>query len=354
MPQTCAGLEAIDRQPPPRYAAIDLGTHNCRLLIAAAADGRLTTVDALSRPVRLGEGLAVSGCLGEAAMARADRALALCARRIGAAGVVASRAVVTEAGRRAANAGTFFSRVAAATGLALEPIAAEEEARLTLAGCASLADPGLPWLLLFDIGGGSTDLVWAELGPAGAPRPVATLSLAAGVVGFAERFGGDRIDGDGFRRMVALIDDALAGFDAREGIAGQVAAGRVQMIGTSGTVTTLAALSLGLGRYRRSRVDGRRIGFAEIEALIDDLAATDWQTRAGIGCIGPERADLVLAGCAILRAICRRWPVGRLTVADRGLREGLILAMHDAARAAAAPAGVAAAAPTGVTGGGGR
>jgi exopolyphosphatase/guanosine-5'-triphosphate,3'-diphosphate pyrophosphatase len=315
--------------PAPAYAAVDLGTHNCRLLIARAeGDGRLAVVEALSRPVRLGEGLLASGLLGAAAMTRTVRALALCAGRIGRAGVVASRAVATEAGRRAGNAAAFFARVEASTGLAVEPIDADEEARLTLLGCAPLIEPGFPHLLLFDIGGGSTDIVWAERPASGPPRLLASLSLAAGVVGFAERFGGDRISEAGFAAMAEAIEPELAAFDDRHRIGAAIARHEVQMIGTSGTVTTLAALSLGLGRYRRSRVDGRTIGFDRIAALNAALAATDRPTRAAIGCIGPDRADLVPAGCAILQAICRRWPVGRLTVADRGLREGLILALH--------------------------
>ena len=328
----------------PLYAAVDLGTHNCRLLIAGpGAGGGLAVFDAFARPVRLGEGLAATGRLGDVGMERAVAALTRCAWRIGRLPVSATRAVATEACRRASNTDEFFARVRAATGLALEPISASEEAQLTLSGCAGLLAPGDPHVLLFDIGGGSTEVVWAGQRPGEVPVPLACLSLATGVVAFAERFGGDRIEASRFAQMVDAVDAECARFDAEHAIAREIARGGVQMVGTSGTVTTLAALSLGIGRYRRAKVDGTEIAFAEIARLSEWLAATDWRTRAAVPCIGPERADLVVAGCAILTAICRRWPVGRITVADRGLREGLILAMHaarsDARRPAAGPPG---------------
>lgn len=323
----------------PSYAAIDLGTHNCRLLIArAGVGGRVNLVDAFSRTVRLGEGLARHGTLGEAAMARALDALAVCSGRIAQARVVRTRAVATEACRRAGNAHQFLAQVRRVTGLDLQLISPEDEARLTLTACSDLLDPRFPWVLLFDIGGGSTEVVWAAQRPGAPPELLGSLSLGSGVVTFAERFGGDRVDAGRFAAMAGFIDAGLRPFDAAHNIAATIASGQVQMIGTSGTVTTLAALSLGLGRYRRARVDGHAIGFADIAELIARLAVTDWAARAANLCIGPERADLVIAGCAILDAICRLWPVGRVSVADRGLREGLILSMHADAAAARAEA----------------
>lgn len=318
----------------PLYAAVDLGTHNCRLLIARAGrGGRLDVVDAFSRTVRLGEGLARHGNLGESAMGRALDALTECATRIARAGVQRTAAVATEACRRAGNGAAFLARVRHATGLDVKTISPGEEARLTLTACTDLLDPHYPWVLLFDIGGGSTEVVWAAQRRGQTPQLLATVSMASGVVTFAERFGGDRVDADRFAAMSGSIDAGLRPFDATHNIAAAIAAGKVQMIGTSGTVTTLAALSLGLGRYRRGRVDGLAIGFADIGELIARLAVTDWAARAANLCIGPERADLVIAGCAILAAICRLWPVGRISVADRGLREGLIHTMQAEAAA---------------------
>ena len=316
------------------YGAVDLGTHNCRLLIARVEDERrMRVIGSFSRAVRLGEGVAVNGRLAEPAIERALGALEVCAGRMRGAGVRRSRGIATEACRRADNGPAFLERVEAETGIALKPVTPAEEARLTLAGCVRHLDRRYPRVLLFDIGGGSTEVTWIEQAPGRPPRATGLVSLPHGVVTFAERFGGDRIGADGYAEMTRTIDAALAAFDAEHAIARDVADGKVQMLGTSGTVTTLAALHLGLRRYDRRRVDGLDIGFDDIAAVSAGLAASDWSGRAANPCIGPVRADLVVAGCAILEAICRRWPVGRLRVADRGIREGLLLAMIAAERA---------------------
>ncbi len=336
-PRGSARAAASSDAAGPLYAAVDLGTHNCRLLVARrTADRRLAVVSAFSRTVRLGEGLACHAELAEPAMQRTLDALAHCADRIAHLRVRRTRAIATEACRRASNAAAFLARVRRETGLALEPISPAEEARLTLLGCTDLLDPRFPWVLLFDIGGGSTEVVWAAHRSGRPPRMLASLSLTSGVVTFAERFGGDQVDAERFATMASFVDRGLRPFDATHNIAAAIAAGQVQMVGTSGTITTLAALSLGLGRYRRARVDGITIPFGEIESLIARLAGTDWAARAANLCIGPERADLVIAGCAILNAICRLWPVGWVSVADRGVREGLILEMAESPPAAAA------------------
>ena len=310
------------------YGAVDLGTHNCRMLIARVEDDRrFRVIGSFSRAVRLGEGVSVNGRLAEPAIERAVGALKVCARRMCDAGVRRSRGIATEACRRADNGPAFLERVEAETGIALEPVTPAEEARLTLAGCLQHLDPRYPRVLLFDIGGGSTEVTWIEQAPGRPPRVAGLLSLHHGVVNFTERFGGDRIGADGYAEMTQTIDAALAGFDADHAIARDVADGKVQMLGTSGTVTTLAALYLGLRRYDRRRIDGLDIGFDDIAAVSAGLVASDWSGRAANPCIGPARADLVVAGCAILEAICRRWPVGRLRIADRGIREGLLLAM---------------------------
>lgn len=309
------------------YAALDLGTNNCRMLVARPQGRRgFRVIDAFSRITRLGEGVAASGRLSNEAMARTVAALRACADKMARNRVTHARLVATEACRRAANHAEFAARVAEETGLTLDIISAHEEAGLALDGCASLMEPGVPWALVFDIGGGSTELVWVKT--EGGRREVQGVqSLPIGVVTLAED-SGDRLNtAEGYAEAVAAIQTRLAGFEQQHGIARLLGAGRVQMLGTSGTVTTLAALHLDLERYERSLVDGLDLHFEHIAGVTRRLAGMSTADRARHPCIGPERADLVLAGCAILEAMCRLWPLTSLRVADRGVREGLLLAM---------------------------
>jgi exopolyphosphatase/guanosine-5'-triphosphate,3'-diphosphate pyrophosphatase len=308
------------------YAALDLGTNNCRLLVARANGGGFRVIDAFSRIVRLGEGVNATGVLSEAAILRTLDALKVCAAKIAHRGVTRARYVATEACRRAENCESFLDRVRQATGIAIETITTAEEARLAVNGCASLLDPTLPYAIVFDIGGGSTELVWLRLpaDPAREPEILGVVSLPFGVVTFTERYGGDAIAGEDYEAMVGEAQAAMAEFARRHDIAAVVAGGGVQMLGSSGTVTTLAGLHLGLSRYNRNVVDGSTLLFEDIRAVSRRLAAVDFAERAAHPCIGSERADLVVAGCAILEAICRLWPVGRLRVADRGVREGIL------------------------------
>jgi exopolyphosphatase/guanosine-5'-triphosphate,3'-diphosphate pyrophosphatase len=314
------------------YAALDLGTNNCRLLVArrtaeASPAAPFRVIDAFSRIVRLGEGLAASGMLSEAAMARTLEALKICADKIALHQVAGLRSIATEACRRAGNCAEFMSRVESATGLTLEIITAAEEARLVVAGCAPLLNASIPYALVFDIGGGSTELVWLTLEPDATPRIIDSLSLPHGVVTLSDRYGGREVPEATYAAMVAEIDAALRGIEERHGIAPRIAAGEVQMLGSSGTVTTLAAVHLNLRHYSRRRVDGVVLRFDDLHRASRRLARQSHDERASNPCIGVERADLVLAGCAILEAICRLWPVGRLRVADRGIREGILVGL---------------------------
>jgi exopolyphosphatase / guanosine-5'-triphosphate,3'-diphosphate pyrophosphatase len=310
----------------PIFAALDLGTNNCRLLVARAANGAFQVIDAFSRIVRLGERVSSTGALGVDAMERSLDALHICAAKLRRRAVTGFRGVATEACRRAANGGDFLARVARETGLRLEVIAPNEEARLALAGCAPLLDPSVPRAILFDIGGGSTEVIWATHDARGW-RIADSISLGCGVVSFAEHFGGDRISAEDYEEMVRRIAVLLAPFEARNCIAAHVAGQRVQMLGTSGTVTTIAGVRMDLPRYQRALVDGSWLLLDEVISASRQLAALDWAGRAAHPCIGPGRADLVVAGCAILEAICLAWPIARLRVADRGLREGIILGL---------------------------
>lgn len=320
------------RRPPirvdgPTYGALDLGTNNCRLLVAQPTADGFEVVDAFSRIVRLGEGLATTGRLSDRAIGRTIDALRICARKLRRHRTERSRLIATEACRLAENCPNFIKRVAAETGLDLEIISAEEEARLALIGCAPLLDGPEPNAVVFDIGGGSTEVIWVRGGADGELDAAVTdcLSIPAGVVNFAERYGGDAFEAEEYEAMVADATAMLAEFEQKHGIAQKVAAGEVQMLGTSGTVTTLASVHMGLRHYDRSKIDGCYMDLEDIKATTRRLAGLDYAERADIGCIGLQRADLVVGGAAILDAICRLWPVPRLRVADRGLREGILL-----------------------------
>jgi exopolyphosphatase/guanosine-5'-triphosphate,3'-diphosphate pyrophosphatase len=318
------------------FAALDLGTTNCRLLVARQVGDTLRVIDSFSRIVRLGEGLEASGVLSEAAMERTIEALGVCSSKLRQRRVTRARFVATEACRRAANCNEFLGRVRNATGLELEIIQTGEEARLALAGCAPLLDPHEPHAVVFDIGGGSTEILWVGVNPAGGGKSLTEvrgiISIPFGVVALTERFHGGETSPAVFEEMVELVRSQFLDFDARWGISRQIALGGVQMLGSSGTVTTLAGIQLGLSRYDRSRVDGITLGFSDIAAVTADLVDMDGVERAAQPCIGLGRADLMLAGCAILKAICTIWPAGRLRVADRGVREGILAGLMAEAR----------------------
>lgn len=310
----------------PLYAALDLGTNNCRLLIARPVWDGFRVVDAFSRIVRLGEGLGGSGRLSSDAILRAIEALKICRDKIVSRGVQRTRLIATEACRAAENGCEFSERVRQETGLELEIIDRGTEARLAALGCAPLADPQSDGVLIFDIGGGSSELVWLERqkhGFSGEPRIRSWLSLPIGVVTLAEHHGGNEVTEEVFEAMVRQVEPMLDAFPEKEAL--RRACGKVHMLGTSGTVTTLAGVHMDLPRYDRRRVDGTWLSDAQISTVVGRLRAMSYEERVANPCIGRERADLVLAGCAILEAFRRRFPCTRLRVADRGLREGMLI-----------------------------
>lgn len=309
--------------------ALDLGTNNCRLLIAEPSrHNTFRVVDAFSRIVRLGEGVALNGALSEPAIARTLDALAVCVQRMRRRGVTHARAVATEACRRARNGEAFLGRVEAELGLKLEIISAAEEARLAVAGCTPLLDPGRTTALVFDIGGGSTELAWIDVRGPDQAEMIDWVSLPLGVVTLAERHGGLAVTPAIYRDMVADVSGRLQDFRAAHPVPPK-AAGGFQLLGTSGTVTTLAAVHLRLPRYDRSRVDGVWLERQAIGRVIAELRRLPYEARARHPCIGRDRADLVLAGCAILDAVLAAWPASRMRIADRGLREGLLVGLMD-------------------------
>ena len=311
----------------PVYAAIDLGTNNCRLLVAKPMGATFKVIDSFSRIVRLGEGLTASGKLTDDAIERTTEALKVCAQKIKRHKTQFIRSVATEACRQASNSQTFFDHIKNETGVHLEAIAAEEEAYLTLAGCLPLIDGNTDHALVFDIGGGSTEIMWIAKDDQGTPVLHDTISIQVGVVSLAERFGHGTVSPENYQKIIERITPELDNFDHRHEISRHITDGNVQMLGTSGTVTTLAGIHLDLPRYDRSIVDGLSVGFESITAIVSRVANMDYETRCAHPCIRHERADLMIMGCAILDAICRRWLVGQLRVADRGIREGILTAM---------------------------
>jgi len=336
-----------DRSPgrgeSPYYAALDLGTNNCRLLIASPTQGGgFRIVEAYSRIVRLGEGLTATGELQPAAMERALSALKICAERIRRRNVAGLRTIATQACRAATNGEAFLQRVKAETGITLEVITPKQEAQLSVAGCLNLFDrEGAEAALVIDVGGGSTEMSWIDLTDAGLDQqsrrfeahrlPIrAWLSMPVGVVSLAERFpepSDPAASPAWFRSMVDDVRDRIIAFPHAEKMRAAFDQGRAHMVGTSGAITSLAGLHLGLRRYDRTRVDGLWMTQAECAAVTNRLLTQSPAERAQEPCIGPDRADLVLAGAAILTAVQELWPCARARVADRGLREGILLSL---------------------------
>ncbi len=323
----------------PMFAALDLGTNNCRLLIATPTARGFRIVDAFSRIVRLGEGVSESGSLSESAMERAIGALTICADKIARRGASRVKAVATQACRASANGGEFIARVADRTGLRLQIISSLEEAQLSVAGCLDLLDRQSRAALVLDVGGGSTELSWVDLAGPGLevePRKLAhwrlpigaSLSIPIGVVTLAEQFPqGVARDVANYRAMVETIKARIVAFTEADHFRSVFQAGDAHLVGTSGAITSLAGLHLRLPRYDRSRVDGLWMTREECEVVAQRLVELSVAERAAQPCIGPDRADLVLAGAAILQAVQETWCCERVRVADRGLREGLLLSL---------------------------
>ncbi len=324
-----AGLKS-----PGVFAALDLGTNNCRLLVGARAGDGFRVLESFSRIVRLGEGLQVSGRLSEAAQERTLAALHACAARLARRSLAGVRAIATEACRRAVNGPAFLDRVHGETGIAFDVISTREEAELALESCAPLLRGGGHRALLFDIGGGSTELAWVRIPPPGARPPELTgpeligyVSLPVGVVTLAERFGHCGFSAEGYEEMVADVRGRLAAFERIHCIAHEIRLDGVRLLGTSGTVTTLAGVALNLQRYRRPDIDGVVLNASAAHAAVRLLRGMGRDGLMRHPCVGAERADFVLPGCAIFEAINDVFPAPDITVADRGLREGMLLRM---------------------------
>lgn len=348
MAKDAAGSEPARQRPnrgrksarqDPIYGAIDLGTNNCRMLLARRTRGGFRVVDAYSRIVRLGEGITASGELSDAAMDRAVEALGVCAERIKRRNVTKLRAIATEACRQAKNGQVFLERVKAETGLDMEIIGPEEEARLAVQGSLDLLDESLDAAVVVDIGGGSTELCWVDLAEwrsrggfesGGRPPLRGWSSMPLGVVTLSERFpepksGGEQARAEWYAKMKAFARKHLKPPKGARRLRPVFEAGRAHMVGTSGTVTSVAGVHLNLTRYMRDKVDGMWMSTQDAHAACQRLAVQDRAGRSREGCIGHDRADLVLAGCAIYEAVMEAWPTEQVRVGDRGLREGMLL-----------------------------
>ncbi|PWE34208.1 exopolyphosphatase [Maritimibacter sp. 55A14] len=345
---------SVERPAPNRpdpadlYAALDLGTNSCRMLIAQPKGNEFHVVDSFSKSVGLGNGLEASGRLSRAAMSKTVAALKICQRKLQKHQVKRMRLVATEACRRAQNAQQFIRMVGRETGLKLDIIECEEEARLAVVSCAPLVSTRTEQLLVIDIGGGSTELVWLDLtavappdrpralmrlhtgfvhadGPFPAARMVDWISVPLGVATLKDQFADVEDDGARFALMSCYFEEKLAAFSPYHDAADQARDG-FQIIGTSGTVTTVAASHLGLRRYDRNKVDGLRMTSAQIDAVVNEYLALGPEGRRSDPRIGRDRHSLIMSGAAILQALLRAWPTDRLSVADRGLREALLFA----------------------------
>ena len=320
----------VPEKPPERrfpcrhtYGAVDLGTNNCRLLIAKPVDGGFTVVDAFSRIVRLGEGLSHSGSLSAEAMDRAVGALSICAEKLRRRNVSLVRSVATEACRRAENGEEFVDRVRRETGIVLDIIEPQEEARLAVLGCHKLLEPGDGPALIFDIGGGSTELVLVDQED-GVPKIRSWWSAPWGVVSLTESEGKSALEGpDRLQAYGRMRERARLAFASFASTLPSDAEG-IRLLGTSGTVTTLASVHLALPAYDRRAVDGLHVPVDAMQKISTMIAEMDHDERSALPCIGRDRADLVVAGCAILEAILEIWPAKKLGVADRGIREGIL------------------------------
>lgn len=305
-----------------RYAAIDLGTNSCRLLIATPFQKNIRVVYAFSRMVRLGEKLEKTGVIGPEAMLRTIQTLKICALKMQEHQVTRCYAVATAACRMAINSQELLDRVKLETGIDLEIIDDAQEAELSLLGCAALLKPAVPYAIVFDIGGGSTEVMWVDNRYPGKPKIIDYVSVPIGVI--SEALSPNRVD-----LAIEGMNHLLKKLSTDHDIERHLAAGNVQMIGTSGTVTTLVAIDMQLSKYDRAVIDGITVATDRLMRVVDDLFTMTEGQRVAHPCIGASRADLILPGAAIFKCIYDCWPVHELSIADRGVREGILMKMFE-------------------------
>lgn len=318
------------------YAALDLGTNNCRLLIARPRDDGFKVIDSYSKVVRLGAGLQSSGRLSEKSMDMAVEAIGVCAQKMKTKSVKRWRCVATQACRAADNCDEFLDRVKKETGIGLEIISPRVEARLSVMGCVNLVDIGKDVALVIDIGGGSTELSWVDVrtlrengGLKRAYRPPisAWTSLPVGVVTLSERVPEQEDRAQWYEDLKQTVRDTIIEKQAHTRFTNVFKAGKGHMIGTSGTITSLAGIHQRLPYYQRDKVDGSTMRAQDAVDICRTMASMSFTERAKEPCIGEDRARLLVAGCAITDVLCELWPSEDIRVADRGLREGILMGL---------------------------
>lgn len=310
-----------------KYAAIDLGTTCCRLVIASPTPTSFRVIETFSKITRLGEGIINENELSQKAIKRTIAALKICS------GVIAEyqpitkcRFVATAACRRAKNYDEFINRVKKETGLDIEIISTQEEARLAVVGCVPLLNRNITRGLIFDIGGGSTEISLARVTSSGKIFIEGYVSLPYGVVTISEAFPKDDMTSLAYDTIIERTHNLLKEFDEKFNITEGIKNNEIQTIGTSGTATVLGAIHLNLTRYNRSAVDGISISRQDMYRAINKIKSIGDEGRKKHPCIG-QKADLTIAGCAIIEALSRFWPIMEITIADRGIREGMLLDM---------------------------
>lgn len=325
---------------PRTFAAVDLGTNNCRLLIARETSDGFRIVDSYSKVVRLGHDLAHTGELAQESMDAAVEALKVCARKMKAKHVKRWRCVATEACRRASNGDLFLDRVKKETGIALEVISPRVEARLAVMGCVKLVDPTKDVALVIDVGGGSTELSWVDVRKLRdgethrihRPPISAWCSLPLGVVTLSDQVPETDDRETWYAEMKETVRQAIRDQGADTRFVRAFEEGRGHLIGTSGTITSLAGIHLKLPFYQRSKVDGLWLRSHDAVTVARDMASRSPEDRAKEPCIGEDRARMLVAGCAIIDVVCEMWPSKMIRVADRGLREGMLIGLIGAGR----------------------
>ena len=331
-----SGGNSPQSKRPPTYAALDLGTNNCRLLVARASGDSFKVVDSYSRAVRLGNGLTATGRLSDESMDAAVEALNVCAKKMKARRVKRWRCVATEACRKAENGKEFLDRVKAESGITLEIISARVEARLAVMGCLNLIDTTKDVALVIDIGGGSTELSWVDVrrlrDPQGKVRvhrpPIsAWASLPIGVATLSERVPETEDREAWYAKMKQVVRDEIETAGCATRFINSFKDGKGHLIGTSGTITSLAGIHLKLPYYQRDKVDGLWLRSSDAVRVAREMASKSPEDRAKEPCIGQDRATLLVAGCAITDVLCEMWPSKMVRVADRGLREGMLMGL---------------------------